>query len=74
MEHNNSVRVLARITARSEKIDELRSVLLRLVEKTRKENGCVGDQLFRNKAGPSDCTVVEEWQMIWLSIANEECA
>jgi quinol monooxygenase YgiN len=61
VQNNNTVRVLARITARSEKIDELRSILLQLVEETRKENGCVSYQRFQNKADPSDFTVVEDW-------------
>ena len=61
VQNNNTVRVLARIRSRPEKIDELRSVLLQLVEETRKENGCVNYQLFQNKADPSDFTVVEEW-------------
>jgi hypothetical protein len=38
MQNHNQVRMLARITARSEKIDELRCVLLQLREETRKEN------------------------------------
>lgn len=53
MQNHNHIRMLARITARSEKIDELRCVLLQLHEETRKENDCVRDQLFQNKANPS---------------------
>ncbi|WP_219907486.1 antibiotic biosynthesis monooxygenase [Nitrosospira sp. Nsp2] len=34
--------------------------MLRHVEETRKERGCVSYQLFQNEADPSDFTVVEE--------------
>jgi quinol monooxygenase YgiN len=61
MQNNNHGRVLARITDRPEKIGELRSVLPQLREETRKENDWVSDQLFQNKANPSDFTVAEEW-------------
>lgn len=56
-----AVRVLARITARPDKIEELTSVLLRLVEETRQEKGCISYRLLQNKADPADFTIVEEW-------------
>lgn len=56
------VRVLARITARPDKIEELILVLLHLVEETRKENGCISYQLLQNKADLRDFTVIEEWE------------
>ena len=59
---NKTVRVLARITARPDKIEELRSLLLDLVKETRKEKGCISYQLLQNKADPGDFTFVEEWE------------
>ncbi|MEO7560406.1 MAG: putative quinol monooxygenase [Nitrosospira sp.] len=58
---NKTVRVLARITARPDKIEELTSILRCLVRETRKENGCISYQLLQNKADPGDFTFVEEW-------------
>ena len=58
---NKSVRVVARITAQVGKFDELKSILLDLVEQTRKENGCISYQLLQNEADPGDFTFVEEW-------------
>jgi len=58
---NRTVRVLARITARSDKTEEVKSLLLGLVGETRKENGCISYQLLQNNANPSDFTFVEEW-------------
>jgi quinol monooxygenase YgiN len=59
---NKTVKVLARITARPDKIEELRSLLLDLVKETRKEKGCISYQLLHGKADPGDFTFVEEWE------------
>jgi quinol monooxygenase YgiN len=59
---DKTVRVLARITARPDRIEELTSVLRCLVRETRKENGCISYQLLQNKAEPCDFTFVEEWE------------
>ncbi|SEL04302.1 putative quinol monooxygenase [Nitrosovibrio tenuis] len=58
---NRTVSVLARITARPDKIEELKSLLLGLVAETRKENGCINYHLLHNNADPCDFTFVEEW-------------
>ena len=59
---SKTVRVLARITARPDKIEELTSILRSLVRETRKESGCISYQLLQNKAEPGDFTFVEEWE------------
>jgi len=58
----NSLRVIARIKARADKVDELRSVLSALVEPTRKEPGCLSYTLLQNNEDPTDFTLVEEWE------------
>ena len=55
------VKVVARITARPDRIDELTRILLRLVEETRKEKDCLSYQLYQNLDEPNDFTVVEGW-------------
>jgi len=57
-----TVRVVARITARPEKVEELKILLGGLIETTRREKGCVSYQLLQNKADPTDFTFVEEWE------------
>jgi quinol monooxygenase YgiN len=57
-----TVRVVARITAQIDRVDELKSILLNLVGPTRKERGCISYQLLQNKADPADFTFVEEWE------------
>ena len=56
-----SLRVVARIQSRPNKIDETRELLLALVEPTRQETGCIAYQLLQNRKDPTDFTFVEEW-------------
>ncbi|HEV2707196.1 MAG TPA: putative quinol monooxygenase [Pyrinomonadaceae bacterium] len=57
----NSLRVVARIKALPDKVNELREVLTGLVAPTRAEEGCVSYELLQNRAEPTDFTFVEEW-------------
>lgn len=57
-----TLKVIARIKARPEKIDELRALLGGLVEPTRAEPGCLRYELLHNTADPTDFTFVEEWR------------
>jgi quinol monooxygenase YgiN len=58
----NHIRVLAKMTSRPEKADELESVLLELLKPTRKERGCLSYQLYRNNANVCEFVLVEEWE------------
>ncbi|MDQ2856133.1 MAG: antibiotic biosynthesis monooxygenase, partial [Acidobacteriota bacterium] len=57
----NTLRVVARIMALPDKVDEVRSLLEALVEPTRNEAGCISYELLQNKSDPADFTFVEEW-------------
>jgi quinol monooxygenase YgiN len=57
-----SLRVVARIKARSETVSEVRELLSSLVEPTRKEFGCITYELLQNTKDPTDFTFVEEWE------------
>ena len=59
---DTSLRVVARAVARPDKIDELRSTLLALIEPTRKEPGCIRYEMLQNNSDPTDFTFVEEWE------------
>ena len=54
----DSLRVVARFKALPDKVDAVRSILLGLIEPTRKEAGCVTYELLQNKADPTDFTFV----------------
>jgi quinol monooxygenase YgiN len=56
-----TVRIVARITSRPEKLEEVRSILLGLVERTRTEKGCISYQLLQDKNDPREFCFIEEW-------------
>jgi|ERR1700730_17148040 len=58
---SDSLRVVATIRAQPDKAEELKSILLGLVEPTRSEAGCISYQLFQNNSDASDFVFVEEW-------------
>jgi quinol monooxygenase YgiN len=53
--------VVARVKAKPDKIEEVKSVLLDLIEPTRKETGCITYELLQNRQDPTEFTFVEEW-------------
>jgi quinol monooxygenase YgiN len=58
----NSLRVVARIIALPDRVEEARAILLELIALTRKEPGCITYELLQNKSDPTDFTFVEEWE------------
>lgn len=58
---NNSVRCVARILAKPDRVEPVLSILTNVVEPTRKEPGCISYELLQNRADPTDFTFVEEW-------------
>jgi len=58
----DTLRVVARIIARPERVDDLRALLNELIEPTRNESGCITYELLQNKSDPTDFTFVEEWE------------
>lgn len=56
-----SLRVIARIRARPDKVEEMRAMLTGLIRPTRAEPGCVSYELLHNLIEPTDFTFVEEW-------------
>ena|SRR3569832_1978945 len=57
-----TIRVVARIVALPDKVEQLKSVLIGLIEPTRKEEGCIAYELLHNQADSTDFTFVEEWE------------
>lgn len=58
----NPLRVVARIKAKPEHVDEVRELLCGLIEPSRKESGCIRYELLQNREDPTDFTFVEEWE------------
>lgn len=57
-----TLRVVARIKAKSDKVEEVRDALTGLVAPTRSEPGCIVYELLQNTQEPTDFTFVEEWE------------
>ncbi len=57
-----SLRVVARMIAQSERVEQLKTMLTSLIEPTRKEKGCISYELLQNTDDPADFTFVEEWE------------
>jgi quinol monooxygenase YgiN len=60
--HKNSLKVIATITAIKGKGKDLRDVLSKLIEPTRKEPGCISYTLLNNIADQTEYTFFEEWE------------
>ncbi|MGE5659361.1 MAG: putative quinol monooxygenase [Actinomycetota bacterium] len=57
-----TIRVVARLEALPDKVEELKALLLSVIEPTRQEPGCIQYKLLQNQADPTDFTFVEEWE------------
>src|SRR5688572_17004649 len=56
-----TVRVVAHLIAKPDKIHETQAALTAVIEPTRAEDGCLLYELMQNGADPTDFTFVEEW-------------
>jgi quinol monooxygenase YgiN len=59
---NQTLRVIARMIARPDKVEELRQLLMGLPGPTRQEAGCISYECLQNRVDMADFTFVEEWQ------------
>lgn len=56
------IRVVAQITVRHGKEDEVKSVLSSLVKPTHQESGCLHYELLQNNDDPAEFVLLEEWE------------
>ncbi|GGP90233.1 putative quinol monooxygenase [Shewanella ulleungensis] len=54
--------IVANITARADKIDLVKAELLKLIEVTRAEEGCINYDLHQNNTNPAHFMFYENWQ------------
>lgn len=57
-----TVRVVAHVVALPEKVEEVKSILVDLIEPTRQENGCILYELLQSHSDPTDFVFTEEWE------------
>ena len=58
----NSIRIVAKVVANHDSVDQVCSILSDVVEPTRNESGCISYELLQNRTDPTDFTFVEEWE------------
>jgi quinol monooxygenase YgiN len=64
-----TLRIVVHLIAFPDKVEELKSLLLSIIEPTRREPGCIKYELLQNQADPTDFTFVEEWESTaWLEL------
>ncbi len=54
-------RVVLRVIAREDKVEQLKPILLELAEQSRKEDGCNGYKVFQSKSDPHEFVLYESW-------------
>lgn len=59
---NQTIHVVARFVAIPNKVEELKAILLGLIESTKVEAGVIKYELLQNQSDPTDFTFVEEWE------------
>ena len=56
------MKVILRLSAKPDKVEDLKRVLVALVGPTRQEAGCISYEIFQNNADACDFTFIEEWR------------
>jgi quinol monooxygenase YgiN len=54
--------VIAKLQARAGKEETLKSLILPLIEPTRREKGCVNYEVLQDRQNPAVLTLVEAWE------------
>lgn len=58
----NTIHIVVHIRALPNKVEEVKALLLSLIEPTCAEAGCISYQLMQSHADPAEFALVEEWQ------------
>lgn len=71
---SQTLTILARIEAKTDKIELVKSALLKLIEPTRKENGCLQYDLHQDNESPEIFVFYENWQSreLWQAHMNND--
>lgn len=60
------IKVVSRRTIKPENIDTVIKMYDEMIDETRKENGCISYEFFRDVNDPNTVIMIEEWE-------NEDC-
>lgn len=70
----HSIRVIARVRAKANCVDQVRAILVGVVQPTRKEPGCRSYQLVQDRQDATDFAFVEEWASAEAEQAHMEAS
>lgn len=57
-----TLRVVARMVAFPDRIEEAKALLIAIVAPTRQEPGCIRYELLQNQLNPTEFVFIEEWE------------
>lgn len=71
---SNVLTIVARIEAKADKIEQVKTALLKLIEPTRKEEGCLQYNLHQDNENPEIFLFYENWQSrtLWQTHMNND--
>ena len=71
---SDKLTIIAKIEAKPEKLDEVKSAVLKLIEPTRKEQGCIQYDLHQENEKAEVFIFVENWenQALWEAHMQSE--
>lgn len=55
------IKVIAKLTIKEDKVEEFKRIVPELIAETRKEDGCLGYQLFQDLKNIKVLTFIEDW-------------
>jgi quinol monooxygenase YgiN len=71
---NKPLTIVARIEAKTGKIERVKTALLKLIEPTREEEGCLQYDLHQDKDNPEVFIFYENWEsrVLWQNHMNND--
>ena len=57
----NPVRVVVKVIARADAAEAMKSIVLTLADRSRRENGCISYEALQDQAAPERFVLIEEW-------------
>jgi quinol monooxygenase YgiN len=71
---NTTLTIVARIEAKADSVDKVKTALLKLIEPTRQEQGCLQYDLHQDNENPQVFIFYENWasRQLWQSHMNND--
>jgi quinol monooxygenase YgiN len=58
----SKITVIAKVVAKQDSVDNVKSALLKIIEPTRKEDGCIDYTLYQDNKDPAVFVLHENWK------------